>query len=258
MTGDRRGFTLVELLMVTAIIGVLASLIAPAARLARDHAHRAYCASQQRQLVLGNTGYANDHGGYVAAAADLFGPNRRRWHGSRSGADQPFCAADGPLAPYLGATDAVRVCPTFAVAVGQDGFEAACGGYGYNAVGIGSRAYLVGFNATALARGMPPESIGPPSRTLMFADTAFPQPYARPDHLIEYSFAEPYYVLEWSGPAESTRRASPSIHFRHGGEANLAWADGHVSAEPMTIPGETPAFPVGWFGEPGNDAFDLR
>jgi prepilin-type N-terminal cleavage/methylation domain-containing protein/prepilin-type processing-associated H-X9-DG protein len=67
----RTGFTLIEMLVVIAIIGVLVGLLLPAISAARESARRAKCLSNQRNLALGILGYVNDFG--VFPPSGMFG-----------------------------------------------------------------------------------------------------------------------------------------------------------------------------------------
>jgi prepilin-type N-terminal cleavage/methylation domain-containing protein/prepilin-type processing-associated H-X9-DG protein len=257
-----RGFTLLELLVVLAVLAVLSLLCAGTLHYGLERSKQAKCASNLRQIQLANALYASDRGYYASAAPDMFSANLRRWHGTRASTREPFSGTDGPLSDYLGQARQIRACPAFREYQGHDTsantFESSCGGYGYNDRGVGSLVYQQGYNRQAMQRGMPPDQIKDPARTVMFCDTAFPQPYSRPEYVIEYSFAEAYHFVMGNPPRESSATAMPSIHFRHRGHANVAWCDGHISAERMTL-SDGPSmeeFEIGWFGPPDNSLFD--
>ena len=59
----RKGFTLVELLIVIAIIAMLASMLLPALRNAREKAKRSVCISNLRQTGMALLMYAQDYNG---------------------------------------------------------------------------------------------------------------------------------------------------------------------------------------------------
>jgi type II secretory pathway pseudopilin PulG len=66
----RKAFTLVELLIIVAIISLLVALLTPVLRRARELANEAACASQQHQIALAVTNYAvGNRGKYPPPAA---------------------------------------------------------------------------------------------------------------------------------------------------------------------------------------------
>lgn len=69
----RRAFTLVELLVVVAVIGILAALLLPALARSKETTKRVTCAGNLRQLHLATTLYAGDNDG-VFPARDLATP----------------------------------------------------------------------------------------------------------------------------------------------------------------------------------------
>jgi prepilin-type N-terminal cleavage/methylation domain-containing protein/prepilin-type processing-associated H-X9-DG protein len=64
----KRGFTVVEMLAVIAVIAVLASLLLPVAARAKAKAQTVHCMAQLRQLGLAMTLYGDDHQGLLPAA----------------------------------------------------------------------------------------------------------------------------------------------------------------------------------------------
>ena len=243
------GFTAVELLAVLATAALLAALLLGTYPAALGAAKSAACRSNLRQLAAANLAYAADHGRYVAAAADIEGPNNIRWHGVRAGGK--FDGARGPLAPYLGGGGAsawVRRCPGFKP--DAEGFETSCGGYGYNALGVGSELCLPG-DGVKTEVGMRPGALARPAETVMFADAAYLQGSGKQAKLIEYSFAEPPQSVGGGIPPW------PTIHFRHRGRANVVWCDGHVTSETRDRTGARGAgHQLGWFGPDDNGLFD--
>lgn len=65
--GRKHGFTLIEILVVIAIIAILAAIIFPVFVSAKDKAYQSKCASNLRQLGDAALMFAQDHDGFVPA-----------------------------------------------------------------------------------------------------------------------------------------------------------------------------------------------
>jgi len=271
----RAGFTLLELLVVVAIVALLLALLLPSLGGAREAARTGVCASNQRQLAAALLLYAGDHADRAAPGAADHRANLTRWHGSRRDPSGPFLPEGGALTPYLsgdgsgpGASRAVRACPTFIgvldrLAETGQGFERAAGGYGYNNAYVGVELASAGPDLWRVRDDRTGSAIAlfaQPDNTVVFADAAFPDALA-PDAIIEYSFAEPPFHVGFAGS-----RMDPSIHFRHGSRSAVAaWLDGHTKIRKLARTWSSGLYDppaeeigLGWFGEEdANSLFDF-
>ena len=159
------GFTLIEVLVVIAIIGLLASLLVPSIRHALALARGGRSLSNLRQLAMGVELYATDNKGFLPAGAYPSPPTPRiRW----TDAIWPYMSTrEIYLSPQLTGEDMQRMLTPFA-----HNPKMTCGGYGYNYQYLGNGRHVATwaepYNTPFHART---GSIQSPANTLAIADT---------------------------------------------------------------------------------------
>ncbi|MSU62924.1 MAG: prepilin-type N-terminal cleavage/methylation domain-containing protein [Pedosphaera sp.] len=229
-TCEHAAFTLIELLIVIAIIAILASLLMPALSRAKSSAHRVQCVNHLRQLGLATQMYWDDNEGRAFRwRGAVTNGGRIYWFGwMEDGIEgtRRFDSRQSALFPYL-LGRGVDVCPAFNYSSSRVKLKAtgASYGYGYNLL------LSVPLNEPAINIS----HITRMSDLVLLADAAqvntFQAP-ASPGH----PMLEEFYYLSTN---------EPTVHFRHQQKANAVFADGHVGAEkPLpgsldeTLPGE--------------------
>lgn len=262
-------FTLIELLVVVSIIALLVSMMLPTLARAKEQARSTLCRTNLSGLAKANLMYGDENHGYlVPAASDMLvssGGNLNRWHGARKDMDSPFDPALSPLAKFMGNGAKLKQCPSFRDFVRDvqaNAYESGAGGYGYSDWYLGSRLWESGFfvDSPGQRAGAKADEVRNPTETVMFTDAAM----AQGNYYTEESFAICPLSVDSKGQVTKNHR-TPTIHFRHNGYANVAWADSHASGRndmhsvtTNVYDANPKAMGIGWFGPDDNSLFDLQ
>jgi len=255
----RHGFTLVELIIVVAMIGVLAGLLAPGLAKALEIADQTTCASNLRQLGVAMSVYLKDNDGLFFPIREPNDPETpeeesKLWYfGYETGTGWPQTAEGkrvldktrAKLYPYTDAYAGIEICPAF---YHSGSYKAKFRGkwwtYGINKVLSPDRFVNPGKRCRSILEIRGSDT----SRTVVMADAAqvntFQAPASRSNPLLE----EWHYVQ----PEDRSLPDWPHVHFRHGGLANVLFADWHVEACPPregSYDGRLPSVRVGCLDE---------
>ena len=222
MPHRRRGFTLIELIVVVSIIAILVGILLPLLAGAKAMARTAECLSNTRTIAIVMQMYAQDdrQGYYPTARMPMSAPFELSWiHLTQ---------------PYVEQLRVYR-CPSDVSTNWDAAMMQRRTSYGIN-------AYFTPNHPPY--NGIRPDEVAQPSQTIIAAE------------LIEQMAMDHFMPMYWGNPPAvtdmmmqdrqwdaATQLPKTIIHTRHSGSANYVFTDGHASTE---------AFENTWQQTPGN------
>lgn len=207
------GFTLIELLVVIAIIAILASMLLPSLKKAREKVKEISCASYLKQIGMGMAGYVDDSDGcYPPLYWGDTDWSAEHWIWMELVAPYMGFSIEHVSSAYPDLGDNFR-CPSLADRTWRPA-------YGYNQRTFGTRDFE-SWSWSSYTRNYPTKvhKIKGTSKTLMMTDSVDPGASS--------SKAGSVYIDALLNPLSTTFR----VDYRHNVRANTLFADSHVSAQ---------------------------
>ncbi|OGV53375.1 MAG: hypothetical protein A2X49_04275 [Lentisphaerae bacterium GWF2_52_8] len=195
-------FTMVELMIVIAIIVLLAALLLPSLQKARDTAKRIKCTGNLRQLSLAWLNYCNAHNEWLPVYDSALWGIGSWWSTSKAWpeimqAELSTAVYKSTWGAYIIRKNSYLSCPSFPKTADMGTFNP---DYGMNRFGIGGNTV----NGAPIYKKM--TNVKLPTQLVGFGDS-----------YIAWAPTLGSYTIEGSG-----------AHFRHSNKANLLFCDGHV------------------------------
>ena len=230
------GFTLVELLVVIAVIAILAAMLLPVLSAAKKRAAQATCVNNLKQLGLGMKMYVDDNDDtFPGIASGLYGYHSEDWIYWRTNAALYPSFEKSPIVSQVtSANRSLFRCPLDRSDVARLSQADALNGpylysYSFNGYGLDANNHNFGMSSVVDASSGSPVAylfketrVNNPSQKIMLAE-------------------EPGSTAGWGSPDGSiindgrwvpgplTGLSGDSLTIRHGGKADVTFSDGHVA-----------------------------
>lgn len=242
-TASRGGFTVVELLVVVAIIGMLATLVLPPLGRAKARGQSIYCLNNLRQLGLSLQMYAGDHDDVLPYNMGTDGTRKTVADGTflnwvnnvmtwelDSDNTNTALLAKGGLGPYLTGGTSIFRCPAdnaLSSAQLEAGWSGRVRSVSMNAMLGNAGEFLAGSintNNPGYRQFFRMSDVPQASQIFAFVEE-------HPDSINDGYFINRYYAYEWMDLPASY----------HNGGANFAFVDGHAEFRPWRNASTKPA-----------------
>ena len=252
---NKRMFTLIELLVVISIISVLSGMMMPALGKTRQTARGISCASNLKQIGLYIEQYQASNDGWLAGASGGWCCNTGTWMCKNINQQRCDLRTQGIVVdindPLVkGCPEVIEKATALMGPANEDGSVTAASTGTCHGAGLAMNMNLGLRMAGRVASRTKASQVARPSFAVAVSDTeeelstgAGWYYYLQPRKNVTAAYNGGSY--EWD----------PNQAFRHNGQANVSWLDGHVSSERPGEFGSTGfclANNIGWLGT--NDA----
>ena len=216
------GFTLIELMVVVAIIGTLTGILFPVFANAKEAARKTSCLSNVKQLTLAEMLYQGDYDDNICPEVlfeNLAVFPWNGWFGQLPSATDPVDMTKGLLAPYVHNSN-IFDCPDIDLITDPVSEDTS---YAINDHLCVTTINLRTFSPTFTVVNM--SEVQLPSETILFGDGAenVSGPQVTKRSILQFN----------TGFANGASRGF--LHARHGGQmAMVAWLDGHVKPQHLS------------------------
>jgi prepilin-type N-terminal cleavage/methylation domain-containing protein len=215
-----RAFTLIELMTVMIILGVLLTLLAPAAMAVKRQTTLATSSSALRQLSIAAQTYLGENNGRFFLSREDTMDGVQWWFGFESSSgpkaegQRVLDKSKGPLGPYI--ADSAGTVPDFAFtsmgASFKPKFKNGYFGFGVNTELTGGPTGQISSKVRQI------NQLARPGQIALFTTSAQINTFQAPASVKKPMLEEFYFF--------NTTDCANTIHFRHAGNALVAFADG--------------------------------